>query len=291
MRNKQKLIIAGSPARILNSNYFYRKIDKYKQDFDIILVMDSYVFHDKKEDFIKLSDYKKVKKDQSNCEWQSFLELKVRYYSKILGGFKLIKWNKKKSSKKFIGFINSINSDLLCLDITKCPICGKSHIGPLKVNNGIIEIGNEKIKLKNLSTLNCRIKYGYLQLYMAKLLNNKVLLSKKFYDKNIGLIKKLKLNKNVLIDSLSEKNQIKLNDYVDDLYNIIKIPYRSRYNVVEVIKNVGVVNFLRIIKRDNLRKMGKFNKADKIRVKLGKRDIRIEDGKNISYIIIRRRKR
>lgn len=290
MLNREKLIIAGSPARILNSNYFNRKVEVYKKNFDVILVMDSYIFHDKKENILKLSSNEKIVKNVSNEEWETFTETKVQQCSDIIKGFKLRKWNHGQTSRSFINFIKLLNPTSFCVDITKCPICNEPHVGPFKVDNETILCKNERIPIKDINHLNCRIKHGYLQLYLAKVLKCKVLLSNKFYQNNISLVKKLNLQKYVLIDVAEKAKVIALNDYIDNFFETVKIPYSVKH-ILRIFKFVGLRKGMLVIKREICRKHKDYVKADKIREMLCEKDIKIEDGKNLSYLIIKRRKK
>ena len=61
--NKRSLFVCGSAAKILNSNYYQRKVAPILEAFDdITIVSDSYIFHDEKENKLVLA-----KNNKTNC--------------------------------------------------------------------------------------------------------------------------------------------------------------------------------------------------------------------------------
>ena len=144
MKKARTLFICGSVARMLNSNYFQRKVVPNLDRFNkIYLVTDSYIFHDRKENRIVLSSEHIVKKDfMSNWKWEDFLYNTLKEYNKTLGVSKIKKWTSFNCSiSKIRRFLFNIDDKKLQIDILNCPFCHSSHKGPFEI------IENGKIKL------------------------------------------------------------------------------------------------------------------------------------------------
>ncbi len=296
--NNSKLFICGSSARILNSNYFQRKIAPNLAKFKkIVLIVDHYIFHDIKENKLILSSKNKINKSyENNYVWDKKLFLILKKYNKILGISYVKRWIDFKISKeKFLKFLLSLDSNKIQIDFISCPYCNNPHKGPFNIiNNKYIKLPciNKLTNIKKiLLKKRIRLKKGFLQLYFASLNKGKVLISEKFFKKNFLIIKKLNLNFNFEIQYNINKGfkKILLDDYIN-VFTEKYVELENKKSVVYYIKNLGISCGILYFIRSKLRRLNYYKYADTIRNILKKRNIFINDGKNFSIIIKRERK-
>lgn len=292
---KKKLFICGSAARMLNSNYFQRKVAPNIDFFPkIFLVIDSYIFHDKKESKICLSSVKKIKKNMLPIpSWDTLLYKTLQKYNNLLNISHIKKWSSFFCSyfrlKKFLLQIDNKN---IQIDVVSCPYCGKAHTGPFKIINGTkVELPCCIGKMsKLLHKKNLRLKKGLVQLYLAFLGKKYIMITQEFFNQNKFFIEKKHLEDSFLIqNTLNCKEQTKqMDEYISDFFST-QIKVFKKRSLKYYIDKLGLYIGTMYVIREFLRKYSFFGLSDCVRGMLSRKNIYVNDEKHTSTVIIKRR--
>lgn len=294
--NKRSLFICGSAAKILNSNYYQRKVAPNIEAFDeITIVSDSYIFHDEKENKIVLAKNNKKKRTTENIEqWDEYLFDTLQYYNSVLSISHLIKWTRLKVfDNKFNGFLLALDNKDLQIDIIKCPACKEEHVGPFAIsNNCLIKLPccSSYFNVNKLKKNATRLKKGYLQLYVASLKKGLVLVSPEFIHNNKVIIAKLGLQ-NFFYPQTRENTHSQtmlMDEYINNFDStFIHLEHNKPFSYY--INNLGFKIALLFCLRCKLRAYGCFSISDIIRNKIKTNNVFINDEFDSSTVIIKRR--
>ena len=295
MRNKQ-LFVCGSAAKILNSNYFQRKIVPNMSAFKkITLVVDYYIFHDPKENRIVLGRERKQRKyGETFSQWDSFLDNTLKNYNSMLGVSDLKKWTSlRKSGTRYKNFLLAIDDANFQVDIIKCPICNQCHVGPFPVvDKKFVKLPcyASRIDVKKLGRSVTRLKRGYLQLYIAWLKKGIVLASPEFIHTNKDIIERFGLENYFLPQT--RENTVSQTLLMDEYVNNFDCQYihlDKDKSLMYYVKRLGFSVAIRYYLRDKLRKHGLYKISDKFRNQLKLQNIFINDEKDSSTLVIKKR--
>ena len=294
--NKRSLFVCGSAAKILNSNYYQRKVAPNLEAFDdITIVSDSYIFHDEKENKLALAKNNKKKRTSESIEqWDEYLFDTLRYYNSVLRISHLIKWTRLKVfDTKFNRFLMALDNKDLQIDIIKCPVCKEEHVGPFAISNKCfikLPCCSSYFNVNKLNKKSTRLKKGYLQLYVASLKKGLVLVSPEFIHNNKVIIAKLGLQNYFYPQTIENTHPqtMLMEEYINN-FDSTFIHLEHNKPLTYYTNKLGCKIALLFCLRYKLRAYGCYSISDIIRNKIKTNNVFINDEINSSTVIIKKR--